>query len=405
MTLLKLGKTVWRDLFRNRLRTFLMMSGIVVGITALTLAVSAGLGAQRRVLERVAKFGVSSVMVSAGGGSERGRTAGVTPAVTMKPSDVEVLRREVAGIDELAPFARLPQGDVSFAGRSTSVAVFGVTPAWAPVWDWDAAVGDFIAEEDVAGSTRTAVLGPTVSRELFGDANPIGETIQVGSAPLVVKGIMEAKGTSPAGGDMDNRVYVPLSTLMRRLANIDHLNGIKLRLRSADDITPAVAAMRHVLREQHHLGEGVPDDFAITTPAEITKMAGEVAGTFNVLLVLVSGISLIAGGVVVANIMLMAVKERTREIGLRKAVGAKGQDIMRQFLLEAVAVTATGGIAGVVLGLAGGLALQRFLGMPAVVSWQAAVVGLVFASVVGLVAGIQPARRAAALAPVDALRT
>jgi putative ABC transport system permease protein len=204
---------------------------------------------------------------------------------------------------------------------------------------------------------------------------------------------------------MDNRVYVPLSTLMRRLANVDYLNGIKIRLRSADDIAPAVAAMRDVLREQHHLAEGVPDDFAITTPAEITRMAGEVAGTFNLLLVLVSGISLIAGGVVVANIMLMAVKERTREIGLRKAVGAKGQDIMRHFLLEAVAVTATGGIAGIVLGIAGGLALQRLLGMPAVVSWQAAIVGLVFASVVGLVAGIQPARRAAALPPVDALRT
>jgi putative ABC transport system permease protein len=310
----------------------------------------------------------------------------------------------VPGIEELAPYARLPQGDVAFAGRSTAVAVFGVTPSWAPVWDWDAEAGDFLTDEDLAGMARVAVLGPTARRDLFGEANPIGETIQIGTAPFVVKGVMESKGTSPGGGDMDNRVYVPLSTLMRRVANVDYLNGIKVRFRSPDDLGPAVPALRAVLRDQHRLAAGVPDDFAITTPEEITKMAGEVAGTFNILLVLVSGISLLAGGVVVGNIMLMAVKERTREIGLRKAVGARSSDILRHFLLEATAVTAAGGLLGILIGFAGGRLLQWLFGMPAVLSWEAALIGLAFSSVVGLIAGLQPARRAACLPPVDALR-
>ena len=398
------SKVAWAGLSRNRLRTFLMMIGIVVGITALTLVLSAGLGAEKRVMERVKKFGLSSLMISAGGGTERGRTAGATPAVTLKLTDAEVLGREIRSIEEVAPFARLAQGDVSWRGRSTTASTFGVTPAWAAVWDWDAAAGEFITDEDGTSLARVAVLGPTVRRELFGDEDPIGETIQVGNTSLVVKGVMEAKGISPGGGDMDNRVYVPLSTLMRRLANVDYLNGIKVRLRSAGDIDQAVPAIRALLREQHRIAADMPDDFSITTPAEITKMAGEVAGTFNVFMVLVAGISLLAGGVVVANIMLISVSERRHEIGLRKAVGARSADILQQFLLEAIAITVTGGLVGVLIGFAGARILERATSTPTALSWESVAAGIVFSSLVGVVAGLQPARRAARLTPVDALR-
>jgi putative ABC transport system permease protein len=398
------SKIAWAGLSRNRLRTFLMMIGIVVGITALTLVLSAGLGAENRVMERVKKFGLSSLMVSAGGGTERGRTAGVTPAVTLKLSDAEALKRDIQNVEEVAPFTRLSQGDVSWSGRPSTVGVFGVTPAWAPVWDWDAAEGEFITDEDVTALARVAVLGPTARKDLFGDADPIGETIQIGSAPFLVKGVMEAKGTSPGGGDMDNRVYVPLSTLMRRLANVDYLNGIKVRLRSAANIDQAVPAIRALLREQHRLPADVPDDFSITTPTEITKMAGEVAGTFNVFLVLVAAISLLAGGVVVANIMLISVSERRHEIGLRKAVGARSADIQQQFLLEAIAITVTGGVVGVLIGFAGARILEWATSTPTALSWESVAAGIVFSSLVGVVAGLQPARRAARLTPVDALR-
>jgi putative ABC transport system permease protein len=398
------GKIAWAGLSRNRLRTFLMMVGIVVGITALTIVVSAGLGAQKRVMERVKKFGLSSLMVSAGGGMERGRTAGVTPAVTLKLADAVALEREIRNIHQAAPFARVNQADVSWSGRSSTAGVFGVTPAWAPVWDWDAAEGDFITEEDLSTLGRVAVLGPTARRDLFGDTNPIGETIQIGGAPFLVKGIMQAKGTSPGGGDMDNRVYVPLSTLMRRLANVDHLNGIKLRLRSAEEIDRTASAVRMLLRERHRVAAGLPDDFSITTPTEITQVAGKVAGTFNVFLVLVAAISLIAGGVVVGNIMLISVNDRRREIGLRKAVGARSADILQQFLLEATAVTLTGGLFGILIGAIGARIVQWVTSTPAALSWESVVVGVVSSAVVGVVAGVQPARRAARLTPVDALR-
>ena len=289
------GKVARAGLSRNRLRTFLMMIGIVVGITALTLVLSAGLGAEKRVMERVKKFGLSSLMVSAGGGTERGRTAGATSPVTLKLSDAEALTRDIQNVEEVAPFTRLSGGDVSWSRRPSTVGVFGVTPAWAPVWDWDAAEGELITDEDMTALARVAVLGRTARKDLFGDADPMGEIIQIGSAPFVVKGVMEAKGTSPGGGDMHNRVYVPLSTLMRRLANVDYLNGIKVRLRSAENIDRAVPAIRALLREQHRLPADAPDDFSITTPTEITQMAGKVAGTFNVFLVLVAGISLLAG--------------------------------------------------------------------------------------------------------------
>ena len=394
----------WTGLRRNPLRSFLMMIGVVVGITALTLVLSAGLGARQRVMERVEKFGVASLMVSAGGGMERGRAAGMVPATSLKLADAEALVREIPAIADAGPFARQSEVDTSWQGRTTSAPVFGVTPSWAPVWDWYPADGEFVTDEDMAAMTRVCMLGPTVQKELFGEANPIGETIQIGAAPFRVTGVMQPKGTSPAGGDMDNRLYIPLSTFMRRVANVDHLNGIKIRLRTVQDLDRTIASIQALLREQHRLGPDDPDDFAVTTPAEVTVMAEQVAGTFDIFLVLVAAISLVAGGVVVANIMLMSVTERRREIGLRKAVGAHRRDIVQLFLLEAATVTLAGGVVGILLGLAGVRLLAWLTDVPVVVSWESVVLGLVFSGAVGILAGLHPARRAAAMTPIDALR-
>jgi putative ABC transport system permease protein len=398
------GTIAWTSLRRNPLRSFLMMIGIVVGITALTLVLSAGLGARQRVMERVEKFGVASLMVNAGGGMARGRAAGMVPVTTLTLADAEALVREIPAIAAAAPFARQTQVDTSWQGRTTSAPVFGVTPAWGPVWDWHPADGEFVTDEDMAGTARVCAIGPTVVRELFGEANPIGETIQVGAAPFRVVGVMQPKGTSPAGGDMDNRIFIPLSTFMRRVANVDHLDGIKLRLRSVQALDTTTASVTALLREQHRLGPDDPDDFAVTTPAEVTVMAEQVAGTFNLFLVLIAGISLVAGGVVVANIMLMSVTERRREIGLRKAVGAHRRDIVQLFLLEAAAVTLAGGVVGILLGVAGVRLLAWITDVPVVVAWQVVVLGLFFSALVGILAGLQPARRAAAMTPIDALR-
>lgn len=397
-------RVAFKGLGRNRLRTFLMMIGIVIGITALTLIVSAGLGAQDRVMERVKKFGLESMMVFAGAGREMGQPTSGQPATTLTLEDAATIRQEVQNIAGVAPFNRKSQAEVKYLESSTTTTVFGVTPSWAPVWEWDAAEGDFISEEDMAGFARVCVIGPTVQKELFGLANPIGEQLRIGSVQFEIKGVMQPKGTSPGGGDMDDRIYIPLSTLMRRLANVDYISAIKVRLHSARNMDKTAADIRALLRERHTLAPGTPDDFTVTTPTEVTKMAEKVAGTFDIFLVLVAAISLIAGGVVVANIMLISVNERRKEIGLRRAVGAQRQDIMRQFLYEATAVTLTGGVIGIVLGAIGAKLFEVLMQMPTFISWESVVVGVVTSGLVGVIAGLQPARRAAALQPIEALR-
>jgi putative ABC transport system permease protein len=401
----RIVKTAFKGLGRNKVRTFLMMIGVVIGIVALTLVVSAALGARERVMERVRKFGLDSLMVNAGGGQEMGRPSSGQPTTTLRIEDALALKEEVKAVVGAAPFNRRPQTEVKFEDRSTTTAVFGVTPAWVPVWDWGAKSGDFIIEEDMDTLARVAVIGETARRELFGTADPIGETVRLGNVPFEIKGLMQDKGTSPGGGDMDNRLYIPLTTFMRRVANVDYLSGIKVRLRSVKDMDAAVADIQAVLRERHRIAPGMPDDFTVRKPDEVKEMAEKVAGTFNILLVVVAAISLVAGGVVVSNIMLISVNERRREIGLRKAVGARRRDIVLQFLLESTAVTLSGGIAGLALGAAGTRIMAALTKLPTVLSWESAALGVVFSSLVGLVAGLHPARRAAALAPVDALRS
>ena len=397
-------KVAFKGLGRNKLRSFLMMIGIVIGITALTLIVSAGLGAQERIMERVKKFGLESMMVFAGAGREMGQPTSGQPATTLTLEDVTTIKQEVKDIADVAPFNRKGQAEVKFQEKSATTAIFGVTPSWAPVWDWDAAEGDFITDEDLASLARVCVIGPTVQKTLFGTANPIGEQVRIGNVQFEIKGIMQPKGTSPAGGDMDDRIYIPLSTLMRRVANVDYISAIKVRLRTAKDMDKTAADIKALLRERHKLAPGTPDDFTITTPTEVRKMAEKVAGTFNIFLALVAAISLISGGVVVANIMLISVNERRKEIGLRKAVGAQRKDIMLQCLYESTAVTLTGGVIGIVLGAIGAKILEAITQMPISISWESMVLGLVFSSLVGIVAGLHPAKRAAALQPIEALR-
>jgi putative ABC transport system permease protein len=381
-----------------------MMIGIVIGITALTVIMSAGMGAHDRVMERVKKFGLESMMVFAHTGREIGQhTVGQTTA-TLKPGDAEVIKREVGTVAEVAPFNRKPGAEIKYLDKSTTAAVFGITPAWAYVWSWDVQAGDFISDEDMASHKRVCLIGPTVKKELFGEGNPIAQQIRIGDIRFEVKGVMEAKGTSPHGGDMDNRINIPLTTYMRRVANVDYLAGIKILLNSGQEMEQTAENIRAILRERHSIATGMPDDFQIVTPTEVTQLAEKVAGTFNIFLALVAGIALIAGGVVVANIMLISVNERKKEIGLRKAVGAKSKDIRLQFLLEAAAVTLAGGIIGILMGSAGARILQLITAMPVSVSWEGIVLGVVSSSLVGIIAGLQPAKRAAKLQPVEALR-
>lgn len=397
-------KSAFTALGRNKLRTFLMMIGIVIGITAVTMVVAVGLGAEELVMERVKKFGTESLMVFAGGGRVIGGLSSGDQVTTLKLADSEALLQEVSEIAGAAPFNRLQGRTVQYQGATNTGSIQGVTSDWEWVWDWHASKGRFVSEEDEQRMARVAVIGTTVKQELFGDADPIGEQIRIGNVTFEVIGVLESRGTSPGGGDMDNRITVPLSTLMRRMANLDYIAGIKILLHDARDMEQAAASIQEVLRDRHYISAGEPDDFRVISPDEVTEFAGKVAGTFNIFLVLVAGISLIAGGFVIANIMLISVSERRSEIGLRKAVGAHEKAIRFQFLLEAVAVTICGGIIGVLLGFTGAAVLGKIMQLPVAVSWESVVLGVVFSALVGIVAGLQPANKAAQMQPVEALR-
>lgn len=405
-------KTALRGLSKNKMRTFFMMVGIVIGIMAITMVISVGLGAEERVTERVKKFGFESVMVFSGGGTQMMRNESGAPTTTLKLADAEVLVSQVSNIIDVSPFSRMPGTTVKYQELSSNPSVQGVTSSYTSVWDIDVSEGRFISSEDDSRMARVCVIAPTVKKELFptgsgqvGDVNPIGEQIRIGNVPFEVIGILQPRGTSPGGGDMDNRILIPLQTLMRRTANIDYLSGIKIKLKSNDEIPNTSVDIKSILREQHKLAENEPDDFRIITPTEVTQFAEKVSGTFNLFLVLVAGISLIAGGFVITNIMLISVSERKNEIGLRKAVGARKKDIQRQFLIETITVTFIGGVSGIVLGFIGAKIVSIITAMPASYSWEGILTGIIFSSLVGLIAGMQPAKRASVLDPIEALRS
>lgn len=393
-----------KSLGKNKLRSFLMMIGIIIGIFALTLIVSVGFGAKELVMERVNKFGMESLMIFAGGGVQLGQMNANQGSTTLKAEDAEYLEREISEIKGVAPFGRKRNSELKYFEKSFTSMVLGITPSYASIWNWDVTQGEFVTDEDMKTLNRVCLIGPTVQKELFGDTYPIGEQIRIGNIQFEVKGILESKGTSPGGGDMDNRIMIPLTTFMRRVANIDYLSGVKVLLYNPKDIDVTVEKISQVLRERHSLAEGVPNDFTVITPTEVTKMAEKVSGTFNIFLALLAGLSLITGGFVIANIMTISVNERKKEIGLRKAVGAGSKKIVAQFLVEALAVTISGGIIGIVLGGAGAIILGIVMQMPVSVSWESILVGVISSSAVGIFAGIQPAKKAARLNPIEALK-
>ena len=264
--------------------------------------------------------------------------------------------------------------------------------------------GEFICDEDVSGLARVCIIGQTVLTELFDGANPLGEKIRIGNVSVTIKGIFKTKGTSLGGGNRDNRIVVPISTAARRFFNQTHLNQIMVQVDDLAEMENVAENVTSLLRERHQIALSEPDDFRLRLPKDMIKRATEISGTFTLLMGLISGISLLVGGVVIMNIMLISVSERKNEIGLRKAVGARSKDILFQFVLESLAVTFSGGLLGLLVGILGVNIMVIVTNTPAAVSWEAFALAFGFAFVVGVIFGVQPARKAARLDPVEALR-
>jgi len=395
-----------RALTANLVRAALMMLGVAIGIAALTIIVAVGQGAKAQVLQRVDKMlSTSPIVVSAGeGGIQRGSQIDVTTS-TLTPEDATAIAEEIPGVREVSLVQRMPGVVITARAQTTTAQVFGVTPNWHDLQNWEVADGEELSVDDNSGAARVCLVGQTVAQALFGEADPVGETLRIREVSLRVKGVLVSKGVSPGGGDLDNRLVVPLATFSRRLYNVTALAQVIVRPDSMERIDSVVAAISALLRERHHIVPPKQDDFSVRTPEAIVHFTAGTSQTLSLFLGVVAGIALLVGGLVIMNIMLVSVGERTREIGIRRAVGARRKDILRQFLAEAVAITLAGGLVGVLVGVAGAAALGALKDLPMQVSWQAVAVAVVFSVLVGIIFGVYPAKRAARLHPVEALRT
>jgi putative ABC transport system permease protein len=387
---------------RHKLRTAFMMIGSFIGVAALTLIVSVGMAAERKLVKLVHQmFGESSLMIMDGGGHMMGGPR--NPGTRLKIDDLEAIGKQVPEIEswdaQQGLTASVRRGDAADTAQ-----VLGESERSEHVWGRPAVQGAYFDDTAVKSSERVALIGQTVVNQLFGNENPMGREFQIGSVPFRVIGILEPWGTDPHGMDRDNEIVVPISTLMRRLTNVDTITGAKLLMAPSEQEAQVVKAINTILRERHGLAADQPNDFSILTASQVQQVMASIERILTLYLPMVAAISLLAGGIVSATLMVASVNERAAEIGLRRAVGARTEDIRLQFLVETTATTLAGGAAGILVGylLAEMGATHMHLG--AVAPWGAALLGIVSSIVVGLAAGLLPAQRAARISPVDALR-
>lgn len=385
----------------NKTRTFFMMAGTIVGIAALTVIMAIGKGTEKKVLKRIEGFGPRALMLIAGGGKD------LPPpdfnVTTLRLEDAEAVRDKIKDIEVVTPaaFKRMP---IKAGNAQTRAMVFAVEPDWHDAWDWYVTEGDPIEAEDVATMARVCVIGQTLSHDLFGNGSPIGEYIQIQNVRFRVKGILKRRGTSPLGTDFDNRALIPLTTGLRRLFNQEHITYVRIKVKDLDHIKSVKKQIQQLIHERHHITPPQEDDFRIFSAKAVGELARGTSGTLSILLIALAGLSLVVGGVVLMNILLISVAEREKEIGLRRAVGATRKDILLQFLTESLTVTCSGMVLGSGLGAVVTLLLKQATKVPVVLSWEPFALSLAFALLVGLFFGVQPARKAAALNPVEALK-
>jgi putative ABC transport system permease protein len=387
---------------RHKLRTGFMMMGSFIGVAALTLVVSVGQAAKQKMLTMARQiFGEASVMIMDGGGHMMGGPR--NPGTRLKLDDIEAIANQVPGIENWDPQQGLT-ATVHHGDAADSAQVLGESERYEQVWSRTASRGTLFDISAVKSSARVAIIGQTVAGQLFKDQDPIGADIQIGSVPFRVIGVLERWGTDPHGMDRDNEIVVPISTLMRRLTNVDTITGAKLVVSRTANEDQMVKQIREILRSRHSLSADQPNDFSILTASEVRQMMASVERVLTLYLPMVAAISLLVGGIVSASLMFASVSERAAEIGLRRTVGARTEDIRLQFLVETAATTLAGGVGGIALGFVLAQMSATRLHLDGVAPWSAALLGIAASILVGLAAGLLPARRAARMSPVDALR-
>jgi putative ABC transport system permease protein len=398
-SILKVGV---RSILRNTTRSILTVLGIVIGVACVIAMNAVGSGASRSIQSNISALGTNFIMVFPGAVTQGGVRI-LAGQSSLTPEDAAAIKSECPSVAYTAAGVR-SGGQVVAGENNWGTEVYGTDVDWPFIRAWNVERGVFFSEAEVKAGTKVAVLGSTVVRELFPDSDPVGAVIRIKNVPFKVIGVLERKGGNTMGQDQDDQVVVPYTTVMKRLTGAIRLGIIQVAAASPDRIGQAMDEIRALLRQRHRLTASQDDDFNMRSQEEIAATAGETARTFSVLLASVAAISLLVGGIGIMNIMLVSVTERTREIGLRMAVGAKARHVLGQFLLESVALSIVGGALGVGLGISASLLIARFARWPVSIDPSAVAVAFLFAGFVGVFFGFYPARKAARLDPIEALR-
>jgi putative ABC transport system permease protein len=406
MSILMTLRIALKALNRNKMRTALTMLGMIIGVGAVITMVAIGKGAQTTIEEQVKAAGTNMITVQSGNFSQGGVRMGQGMSTRLRPEDAEALRA-VPGVQYLAATTET-RGQVVAGNQNWSTRIEGTDVDMPLIRSWPTKYGSFFTPQDVRGAVKVAVLGSVVADTLFGpDVDPTGENIRVsrGSAsqPFRVIGVMASKGQSGTGQDQDDIIFAPYTTVMKKLQGQQHINRIVVSAETAD-VQPVADAIADVLRVRHEIMPGDPDTFMVRTLEEMANVRSETARTMGSLLAAIAGVSLLVGGIGIMNIMLVSVTERTREIGLRMAIGARGKDVLLQFLVEAVVLSLFGGIIGIGFGFGLAEAAERFLQWPTAIPPNAIAMAFGFAAATGVFFGFYPARKAARLDPIEALR-
>jgi len=397
-------RIAFKALGRNKMRTGLTMLGMIIGVSAVITLVAMGNGAQSVIQDQIKGAGTNMITINAGNFTMGGVRLGTGAASSLTVDDAEAIRKEVPGVQYLA--AGVNQRTQVVAGNQNwFTQIQGTDVDFPLIRAWPSRTGAFFSPQDVAGAAKVAVIGAVVNEQLFGQgADPIGQVIRIRNQPFKVIGVMAPKGQAAMGPDMDDTIFAPYTTVQKKLMGITNIQNITLSAISADQTSQVADAIAVMLRTRHKIVPGEDDDFMVRTLEEMADVRTQAMGTMTTLLAGIAGVSLIVGGIGIMNIMLVSVTERTREIGIRMAIGARGRDVLMQFLVEAVVLSLLGGGIGIALGFGVAEGMSRFLSWPAKVPADAVLMAFGFAAATGVFFGFYPAQKAARLHPIDALR-
>jgi putative ABC transport system permease protein len=394
-----------RALSTNRLRTMLTMLGVIIGVCAVVIMLAVGRGAQALVNQSISSMGSNLLVIFPGSQTSSGVRFGAGAAQTLTVQDAQAIQ-SIPSVSRVAPIV-MSSFQLAYGNNNWSTMVTGVNEDYFPLRSWDVNEGDVFGEADLRSNARVAVIGQVTARQLFGEESPIGKTMRIRNLPFTVIGVLSRKGQSLDGRDQDDAVFIPLSTARQSLIRSTFPGSVRMMLvqaRSAETMQEAEREVTDLLRARHRIGPGQDDDFTIRNLTAIAETAAVAAAAMALLLGAIAGVSLVVGGIGIMNIMLVSVTERTREIGIRMAIGARQRDILRQFLIEAVAICLVGGFIGVVLAIAGAWAVAAFSGLLVEISMSSIALAFGFSAAIGIFFGWYPAAKASRLRPVDALR-